>query len=255
MGEIRMWMDYSTFTIPSGGTLNAAGYYRYLVVLRGNGRFTAEGVSVDISLHSFFTVPQDTTGRLESDSGTSFQLGCVEIRAFRSTSQRVTVLSPEDTEFARRIFYLGLDMQDCALPYYDTVNAALHQLMFSALLAAGLSSQTMNSQVFQVIEDVNEHFTDPSYDIRKAIEQTGYTPNHFRKIFRDEIGVTPSEFVTARRLDRSEELLTQFRNRIPIKDIALQCGFQDPYYFSRLFKKRRGISPQAYVDGLTGEVS
>lgn len=118
-----MWMDYSTIKISDGEVLPAAQYYRYLVVLRGSGRFLAAGKTVPIVLHSFFTVPQNTTGRLESDTGTSFQLGCIEIRDFHSTSQSVTALSEKDTEYARRIFYLGLDMQDCTLPYADPETA------------------------------------------------------------------------------------------------------------------------------------
>ena len=142
---------------------------------------------------------------------------------------------------------MGLDLQECSLPYYDPVKAALHQLMFSTLVAAGLQGTAVNKNVFAVIQDINDHFTEADYDVRKAIGRSGYSINHFRNIFRKEVGVTPAEFVNARRLDRAEELFAQFKDRIPVKNVAAQCGFQDPYYFSRQFKKRRGISPQAYI--------
>lgn len=242
-----MWMDYSTIEIPDKGEIPSCGYFRYMVVLRGSGTFVWGDHPFEVALHSFFTIPQETVGRMEGKNGQPVLLGSIEIRDHNSTSQGVTVLSAEATEIARRIFFLGLDIQECELPYYDTVKAALHQMMFAALMAAGLATNTMNKGVFAVIQDINHHFTETDYDVRKAIEQSGYTMNHFRNIFRKEIGITPTEFVTARRLDRAEELFSQVKDRIPVKDVALQCGFQDPYYFSRQFKKRRGISPQAYI--------
>lgn len=245
-----MRIDYSTIEIPDKGIIPSCDYSRYLVVLRGSGIYRSKEGSASVSLHDFFTIPQDTTGTMESDSGKPFLLGSVEIQDHNSTSQSISVLSSEDTEIARRIFFLGLDIQECELPYFDIVKAALHQLMFSALMAAGLAGNTMNKGVFSVIQDINHHFTETDYDVRGAIEKSGYTMNHFRNLFRKEIGVTPTEFVNARRLDRAEEMFAQYKDRIPIKDVALQCGFQDPYYFSRQFKKRRGISPQAYIQEL-----
>ena len=248
-----MRMDFSTISVADNGVIPPTDCVRYMTVLKGNGTFCAGDISVQVERHCFFTIPQDTEGQLKSSSDSDFLLGCIEIRDYRSTGQKISVLPPEDTEFVRNLFYMGLDLQDCTIPYYDTVNTALYRLMFTALIAAGLLSNTMNSDVFMVIDNINHHFTEPDYDVRKVIEKTSYTDNHFRKIFKSEIGVSPTEFITIRRLDQAEELLTQYRDRIPIKDIAIQCGFQDPYYFSRLFKKSRGISPQTFINELMSQ--
>ena len=122
--------------------------------------------------------------------------------------------------------------------------------MFSALIAGNLRARTMNTQVYDVIMDINEHFLETDYDVRQVIERTGYTVNHFRKLFRDETGVTPTDFVTIRRVDRAIELFQLYKDHIPIKDIAFQVGYQDPYYFSRQFKQRTGKSPQQFVSEL-----
>ena len=242
-----MKMDFSTIQVPNNGTIFPTDCFRYMVLLKGNGIFITPGISVHLERHCFFTIPQNIEGTLTSTSDSDFLLGSIEIRDHRSTAQKVSVLPAEDTEFARKLFYFGLDLQDCTLPYYDAVNASLYRLMFSALLAAGLLSNTMNAEVFMVIDDINHHFTEPDYDVRKIIEKTGYTDNHFRKLFKKEIGVSPTEFVNNRRLDLAEELFAQYHDRISIKDVAVQCGFLDPYYFSRQLKKRRGISPQTFI--------
>lgn len=37
-------------------------------------------------------------------------------------------------------------------------------------------------------------------------------------------------------------------NVTSVQDIAAKCGFRDPYYFSRVFKARLGISPSMYIE-------
>ena len=152
-----MWMDYSTIEVPDHGVISPCSFYRYLVVLRGGGSFRSGDIHVPVSLHNFFTLPQGWEGRMESDTGKPFLLGSVEIHDHNSTSQQIMVLPEEDTEVARRIFFLGLDVQDCALPYYDTVKAALHQLMFSVLMAAGLQADTINKSVFAAFRPTHGH--------------------------------------------------------------------------------------------------
>ena len=93
---------------------------------------------------------------------------------------------------------------------------------------------------------INEHFTDCTYDISPAIEQTGYSKNHFRKLFHDAVGCSPIDFINNRRIEFAKRLLWEKQGNISIKDAALQSGFTDAYYFSRLFKKRENISPSEY---------
>ena len=62
--------------------------------------------------------------------------------------------------------------------------------------------------------------------------------------FRAETGRTPQQYLLDRRLQHSRILLVQTTD--PIGEIAAQCGFSDPLYFSRLFAKRCGRSPRRF---------
>lgn len=64
--------------------------------------------------------------------------------------------------------------------------------------------------------------------------------NHFRKL----TGMTPISFFNDLKIRKASELLHEPDRKI--KDIANILGFEDPYYFSRWFKKTMGISPAAY---------
>lgn len=50
------------------------------------------------------------------------------------------------------------------------------------------------------------------------------------------------------KMKKAAELLTQLKN-IGIKEVALRCGFDDPLYFSRVFREHFGIPPSKLRDG------
>ena len=67
---------------------------------------------------------------------------------------------------------------------------------------------------------------------------------HFRRIFKQATGWPPGAFLLECRLRHAEKLLMSSHDRIG--EIAWQCGFQDVYHFSRIFKKHSNHSPAEY---------
>jgi AraC-like DNA-binding protein len=67
------------------------------------------------------------------------------------------------------------------------------------------------------------------------------TPNYLNGIFRTLVGQPIHQFILQCRLDAARNELTKPDSSV--KEVAYKLGFQDPLYFSRLFKKRFGVSP------------
>lgn len=65
-----------------------------------------------------------------------------------------------------------------------------------------------------------------------------------RKIFTEQVGVSPHAYRIRRRLDRACEMLREAR--VSISEIAEHLGYADPFTFSRQFTKERGSSPTAF---------
>jgi AraC-like DNA-binding protein len=68
--------------------------------------------------------------------------------------------------------------------------------------------------------------------------------SHFSEIFRAETGVSPMAYFTQLRIRQACRLLDHTAR--PVKAIAVDTGYSDPYYFSRAFKKVMGLSPSRY---------
>ncbi|WP_173917574.1 response regulator [Halobacillus sp. Marseille-Q1614] len=67
---------------------------------------------------------------------------------------------------------------------------------------------------------------------------------YLSRLFKQEIGCTITQYITARRLDKAKECLRNQQDNI--MEISEKCGFTDSNYFSRVFKKYEGITPTQY---------
>lgn len=77
------------------------------------------------------------------------------------------------------------------------------------------------------------------------------SPVYISKIFKEEIGESPINYLIKVRLSKAAELLEQ--GSITIKNVARQVGYGDAYYFSKLFKKYYGVPPSKYRRKLSGQ--
>ena len=64
------------------------------------------------------------------------------------------------------------------------------------------------------------------------------------RLFRNEFGETPVQYLIGRKLEAARELLRG--SPVPIKEIADRLHFSDEYYFAAVFKRKTGISPGRY---------
>jgi AraC family transcriptional regulator len=97
--------------------------------------------------------------------------------------------------------------------------------------------------IVQVAERLNEEFAEPLTNEDLAME-AGVHPVHLAAAFRRFYNETIGEYVQRLRVDRASVLLQD--PEIPLTEIAFSCGFADQSHFTRIFKRRVGVTPGAY---------
>lgn len=75
-------------------------------------------------------------------------------------------------------------------------------------------------------------------------ETIGVSESYLSRVFRQELGVSPWEYLNRYRILQAKRLLSCTSDSI--KTIAPKVGFRDPAYFSRVFRKTTGLSPSEY---------
>lgn len=72
-----------------------------------------------------------------------------------------------------------------------------------------------------------------------------YSISYFSKLFHNVVGISFRDYLTNKRINHAKHLLTKRKNE-KIAAIAYQCGYNDVSYFSRIFKKKTGLTPGNY---------
>jgi transcriptional regulator GlxA family with amidase domain len=86
--------------------------------------------------------------------------------------------------------------------------------------------------------------------VSEIAAQSDYSPSHFFKLFREETGCTPIGYLTRLRMNCACQLLDS--TSLSVKQVAAKLGFNDPGYFSRVFKLAIGLAPRTYRSSKNG---
>ena len=120
-------------------------------------------------------------------------------------------------------------------------------LSAARLLECLNGKKKQDAMVDEFVHRLNLHMTDPTLNISDLIQETGYCMDAFRRRFRAAMGTTPTAYLIQRRLEHAKALLLSAgAGGMTVRQVALQCGFDDPYYFSTLFRRKNGVSPSEY---------
>ena len=93
---------------------------------------------------------------------------------------------------------------------------------------------------------IDSHFTDPELQMSKVADEFNVSPSHFSTVFKQEFGETFRDNLSKIRINRAKELLRT--TNLLCSEVAFQSGYNDPHYFSFVFKKKTGLTPQQFRD-------
>ncbi|MBQ9500836.1 MAG: helix-turn-helix transcriptional regulator [Lentisphaeria bacterium] len=153
-------------------------------------------------------------------------------------------LSDEEGERIKRLFRAFFAVSP------DTAGRRLERLgIFLQILSLVMDSRSggvpekreRNTVFFCGKRLIDERFDDPGLEMRAVARELLITPNHLNKIFRRNLGLSPSTYLQNLRLDHAASLLAG--GRMSVGEVADRCGFSSANYFIRCFRMKNGITP------------
>ena len=77
------------------------------------------------------------------------------------------------------------------------------------------------------------------------------SPYYFSKLFKEQTGENFINYLTLKRIETAKQLLRD--GRLNVKNICSEVGYNDPNYFSRLFKRFEGVTPTEFREQVAKE--
>lgn len=133
-------------------------------------------------------------------------------------------------------------------------NTVRQQMRFFELLDSLLECDAERSEVFLPIRrgvKLLEKEWNLNYDVCRYARECGMSETSFYVRFKEWSGTSPVKYKNGMRIAAARSLLSN--SNLSVTEIAAEVGFDDPYYFSRIFKKLTGKSPRGFRDGKKGQ--
>lgn len=103
---------------------------------------------------------------------------------------------------------------------------------------------THNNKIKTAIDYIHSNFRSGNIDVSFLAKMSGLSEAYFRKLFKQIHNLSPNQYIIELRLEYASHLL---RSQLyTVSEAAYKSGFNDIKYFSKLFKKRYGVTPKRH---------
>lgn len=169
----------------------------------------------------------------------------MKILEFALWAERIAYASGGMTySFGDRHDYLptimGIDNMDELWKWFSS------KIEFSSSAISNKNSESSNDVISSAKKYIAENFAknitldDVSYNVN-------ISPYYLSRLFKEATGQNFIDYLTELRIDKAKELLSQ--TQYSMKEICSMCGYSDPNYLSKSFKKKVGVTPTEYREG------
>ena len=118
----------------------------------------------------------------------------------------------------------------------DTVNGKYHP-------SADIAVRDHTRRIYTSLSYMHENLSSPmSISFLAEMEHLGVS--RYRTLFHAATGMSPIAYLTDLRMKHAAEIL--IHTELSVADVALSVGYEDPQYFSRVFRRTWGVSPAVY---------
>lgn len=230
---------------------NGIKEYIFLYCLEGEGWIKINGKNIILTPNTAFIIPENTAHKYGSSVKDAWSIYWIHFSGNYAATlyKRFSISGDEAIKIAfdesrinllREIIkFLENDFSDekIELTHFKLI-AFLSSLCYSNTLNNTIDDKISHSITFMKT-NLNQVLT-----IDELANQAFYSVSRYSELFKQKTGYSPIQFFIRLKIQKACEYLN-FTN-LNIKEICKEVGFDDPYYFSRMFKKQIGLSPMQY---------
>lgn len=168
--------------------------------------------------------------------------------AEKRKSAVISLKSPETSEtLFRRLLhrYAAADIAtatDCIALVYQIYSVFISSHF--PIYLGGKAKKTVEKAKIKIAENIG----DTNLSVAELAADAEISEVHFRKLFHNAEGTSPTKYITAERIKNAKQLM-EFE-MFTLEEIAYRCGFSSLPYFCKVFKDQTGLTPSNYKKSL-----
>lgn len=128
--------------------------------------------------------------------------------------------------------------------YYHKIVNLIEGLLLMANENSQAANRVINAKIRSLITDIQAN-PQLEWVWEMEAQRLSMSLGHFRRLFKSETGLSPLQYLLELRVQFAANLLIA-DNNLSISEIAEKSGFEDNFYFSRMFKKHKKFTPSNY---------
>lgn len=128
--------------------------------------------------------------------------------------------------------------------YELAVNNLLQLLLIEVQRISGETSPISRNRQIQYAQRYMEQYYNQRIELSQLADISGYSSDHFRRLFKEVTGLTPAQYLRQLRISKSKEMIMEGDKTLT--HIALDCGFASLSQYSGIFRQITGVRPTEY---------
>ena len=224
---------------PPGWHINRRNTSPYLLhyVISGSGVFSKNGISYNLGAGDLFICrpSEHATYTASMDDPWDYawcSFSCVE--ELSALLEQEVIHVPGATRIFTQMASSGTE------PAKEWAVCGLLYQLFAMLAEVQDRPCADQGYLSQAVSYIEANYAQ-DLQVNQIAEMLGINRSYFCRIFKQQLGISPQDYIVSYRLEQAERLLTT--SNLTQKEIALRVGYPDVYALSRMFKRRYGIAP------------
>ena len=219
-------------------------YHALSFRVKGNAKFIHEKEILFVKTGEIVFVPAFYTYTLDCEEE---KVIVIHFKTNKNLPDSIKKFSPDSPLYYEKLFHrLFLAYMQKGVGFEHECQSLFHKIIMNIERETAANRiKSNNSGILQAIETIHEHFTDPELTVAQLAKNCNVSETYFRRLFQRHCNQTPLQYINELRLKYAVELLES--RYYTVSEIAEQCGFSNPYYFSLFIKQHTGCPPSAFI--------
>jgi len=160
-------------------------------------------------------------------------------------SDRLEMFTPQNPEVYRGLFEEALECWNSGDKSAPLMAASVLYRIFALAHQENQQQQAVHPLVRSALQLIRAGYLREDFQVAEVARQLHISEVYLRRLFQQEAGISPKQYILRRRMERAVSLLGM--DEFTVEEVARMSGFHDPKHFSVEFKKRMRQSPSEYA--------